>query len=574
MTLRYRIEPEARRKKLKTLLQAKNFVRLIEAHSGLSGLVANTACLELQDGTRKEFDGFWSSSFTGSAVKGLPDAEITGIEGRLPTIEEILFVADKPVVVDGDSGLDTIHFQYTCARLEVLGISAIIIEDKTFPKRNSLDPDARQQLEHVDIFADKIRCGKKVLLTDTFMIIARIESLIANMGVGDALARAEAYLLAGADGIVIHSKSRQPDEIFAFADGYDQLCRRLGFHKPLVSIPTTYNAVTEDELRRHGFNMVIYANHLLRASYAAMAKACSVILENCRSLETEAFCAPVKTISDAVGFSDITQQDQEHALACPHVIIPAAGRPEPDLLEQCAGLPTCAIALKGKTVLQRQLETVRELGITEAAVVTGYEARAVVPGTARTIYNPDYDKTHILDSVFRAEPYMHSSFLLIYADILFDKQVIESLLRRKEDMVVVIDSTSIIQRGDIAKAKIEMVTVNPSAARHYRRLTPAGHEVKLIGAKINPDLATHEFVGIALFSARGAEILRQVYHDSRKKYKGRRFQEAGSFEKAAFTDLLQEAIDRGFTVHALEISQGWIEIQSPVDYAHALEILE
>jgi phosphoenolpyruvate phosphomutase len=362
--------------------------------------------------------------------------------------------------------------------------------------------------------------------------------------------------------------------VFAFAEGYAGLCRRLGFRRPLISIPTTYCAATEEELRSQGFDMVIYANHLLRASFAAMQKTCRVILESGRSFEAEPFCATVKAVSDAVGFADVTQKDEQAASVQPRVIIPAAGRPEPELVEHFGGLPVSALPLKEKTVLQRQLATLRESGLTDVCVVTGYEAQAVEAGRAQAILNPDFDTTHILDSVFRAEEHMYGGFLLTYADILFDRHIIDSVLHCTEDMVVVIDSTYIRQRSMIAKSKIELVTVKRGPGAYYRRLTPSCQEVQLIGASINPELATHEFVGIAFFSARGAEILRHVYHDARKKYRGRRFQEAGVFEKAAFIDLLQEVIDLGFSVHALEVSQGWVEMQSLADYRHALEMIE
>ena len=311
MTLRYRIEPERRRPRLKAVLAAGGWARLMEAHSGLSGMVANTAQLALADGTSKEFDGLWLSSFTTSALKGLPDAEIVSLEARLDLLDEILFVTDKPVVVDADTGLEAMHFEYTCAKLEARGVSAVIIEDKRYPKRNSLAPTADQTLEAPGAFAAKIRRGKSALRSADFMIIARLESLVANQGQADALARAEAYLQAGADGIMIHSRQKQPEEVFAFAEAYARLCQQRGSWKPLICAPTTYNTVTEAALRAHGFNVVIYANHLLRAAYAAMSQTCTAILAHDRSLEAEAGCAPVQTLFDVVGFSEVLRKDRQ-----------------------------------------------------------------------------------------------------------------------------------------------------------------------------------------------------------------------------------------------------------------------
>lgn len=311
MTLQYRIEPERRRPRLKAELAANGWGRLMEVHSGLSGMVANSARLALADGTSKEFDGLWLSSFTTAALKGLPDAEIVSLEARLDLLDEILFVTDKPVVVDADTGLDATHFEYTCAKLETRGVSAVIIEDKRFPKRNSLAPTASQTLEAPEAFAAKIRRGKSVLRSADFMIIARLESLIANQGQADALARAGAYLEAGADGIMIHSRQQEPEEVFAFAEAYGGLCREQGDRKPLFCAPTTYNTVTEATLRARGFNVVIYANHLLRAAHAAMRQTCAAILAYDRSLEAEAGCTPVQTLSDAVGLSEVLRKDHQ-----------------------------------------------------------------------------------------------------------------------------------------------------------------------------------------------------------------------------------------------------------------------
>jgi 2-methylisocitrate lyase-like PEP mutase family enzyme len=196
MSLRNRIAPELRRKQLKTLLADKGFVRIMEAHSGLSGIIAANTRITMAVGSVCEFDGIWESSLTDSASKGYPDAEIVSVDSRLHTIQEILFVTHKPLIVDGDTGGEATQFEYLCSRLEQMGVSAVIIEDKVFPKRNSLEAEARQDLEDPEIFAIKIKRGKSILLTDDFMIIARLESLIANKGIKDAVHRAGIYLTA------------------------------------------------------------------------------------------------------------------------------------------------------------------------------------------------------------------------------------------------------------------------------------------------------------------------------------------------------------------------------------------
>ena len=195
-------------------------------------------------------------------------------------------------------------------RAENLGVSAIIIEDKVYPKRNSLDADSTHVLENPILFANKIRRGKNALLTNDLMIIARIESFIAGKDVYDAIERAKQYLEAGVDGIMIHSKSKTPDEVISFARKYQELCSEIGIKKPLVCVPTTYNAIKESELREEGFNIVIHANHLLRASIKAMQKVCKTILENDRSVEADEHCGSVEEIFDLVGFSDIKNKER------------------------------------------------------------------------------------------------------------------------------------------------------------------------------------------------------------------------------------------------------------------------
>ncbi|MEE8442932.1 MAG: phosphoenolpyruvate mutase [Dehalococcoidia bacterium] len=314
MTFENGTTPWGRLRALKECVKRKGFARILEAHSGLSGIIAENARVE-RDGAVLEFDGFWESSLTDSATKGLPDASIVGYDSRVHTIDEILNVTTKPIIVDGDTGCEPAQFEYLVKHLERLGVSAVIIEDKVYPKRNSLDASANQDLEDPAVFADKIRAGKEVTVTDDFMIIARLESLIAGKGVQDALERAEQYILAGVDGIMIHSNKRDPDEILSFAEAYKPLCQWLGRRPLLVCVPTTYNTLTEAELIARGFNIIIHANHMLRAAYKAMSEVACNILMNGRSLEADPCCATVPEIFSSVGHDRITRKDQERSEA-------------------------------------------------------------------------------------------------------------------------------------------------------------------------------------------------------------------------------------------------------------------
>ena len=310
MILENKRSPFERLKSLRECIDRKGFARIMEAHNGLSGIIAETVQVE-KNGQVLEYDGLWESSLTDSASKGLPDASIVGNDSRVHTINEILTVTSKPLIVDGDTGGEPAQFEYLVRTLERLGVSAVIIEDKVYPKRNSLDAAANQDLEDPWAFAEKIQAGKEVATTDDFMIISRLESLISGAGVADALSRAEQYILAGTDGIMIHSNKSDPAEIFAFTDAYPGLCQRVGRRPLLVSVPTTYNTVSDDELIARGFNIIIHANHMLRAAHKAMSEVASAILEGGSSLAADPLCAKVPDVFATGGFDRITRKDRE-----------------------------------------------------------------------------------------------------------------------------------------------------------------------------------------------------------------------------------------------------------------------
>ena len=307
-----RVTPAQRVRALRECIDRKGFARILEAHNGLSGIIAENVRVQ-KNGQTLEYDGLWESSLTDSASKGLPDASIVGYDSRIHTIDEILNVTSKPIIVDGDTGGEPAQFEYLVRNLERLGVSAVIIEDKVYPKRNSLDASANQDLEDPYSFAEKIQAGKEVAISADFMVISRLESLIAGAGVDDALDRAERYILAGTDGIMIHSNKSDPREILDFADAYKGLCHRLGRRPILVSVPTTYNTLSDDELVARGFNLIIHANHMLRAAYKAMAEVATTILASGSSLDANPVCAPVSEIFASVGFDRITRKDRERA---------------------------------------------------------------------------------------------------------------------------------------------------------------------------------------------------------------------------------------------------------------------
>ena len=284
--------PQMRLGMLKRLLEAKPLVRIIEAHSGLTGLIAETISVEIDNQVR-EFDGIWMSSLTDSAAKAKPDIEYVDMTSRMSTVSDILETTTKPIIFDGDTGGIPEHFVFMVRTLERLGVSAVIIEDKKGLKKNSLfGTDVEQVQDNIDDFARKISSGKHAQVTDDFMIIARIESLILKAGMDDALARAQAYIAAGTDGIMIHSKEPTSQEVLTFCKEYAKFDDRV----PLVAVPSTYSRTTEDELAKAGVNIVIYANQLLRSAYPAMVQVAKSILQHGRAAEAEERCMPIKEI--------------------------------------------------------------------------------------------------------------------------------------------------------------------------------------------------------------------------------------------------------------------------------------
>lgn len=288
--------PAIRRGMLRRMLHAKPIVRVMEAHNGLTGLIVEETSV-IKDAVNVEFDAMWVSSLTDSTAKGKPDIELVDVSSRLATLNEILEVTTKPIILDGDSGGKVEHFPYVIRSLERLGVSAVIIEDKTGLKQNSLfGTQVKQEQESIERFCEKIVVGKQAQVTHDFMLIARIESLIAGKGQDDAIARAKAYIAAGADGIMIHSKSKEPFEILSFLTEYEKFETKV----PVVVVPSTYNMISEQQLQEHGASVVIYANHLIRAAYPAMVNVAKSILEHGRSLECNDACLPIRSVLELI----------------------------------------------------------------------------------------------------------------------------------------------------------------------------------------------------------------------------------------------------------------------------------
>ena len=284
--------PDIRRKRFRRLIESKQIIRILESHSGLTGLIIENTKVK-KNGKINEFDGMWSSSLTDSTSKGKPDIEAVDLTTRLQSINDMLEITTKPLIYDGDTGGKNEHFVFTVRTLERLGVSAIIIEDKTGLKKNSLfGTEIEQTQDSIENFSNKIKSGKNAQITNDFMIIARIESFILGKTLEDAISRAKAYVESGADGIMIHSKDKKGEDIKSFCKRF----RKLNKDTPIVIVPSTYNHIKESEFIEWGVNVIIYANHMLRSSYPAMVKVAESILKNERSSDCNDICTPIKEI--------------------------------------------------------------------------------------------------------------------------------------------------------------------------------------------------------------------------------------------------------------------------------------
>ena len=284
--------PDVRRKRLRKVLNTKGMATVMEAHSGLTGLIVENTIVA-ENGGAKQFDAMWCSSLCDSTSRGKPDIEVVDMTSRLKTVDEIMEVTNKPIIFDGDTGGLTEHFVYTVRTLERMGVSMVIIEDKKGLKKNSLfGNEVKQTQATIEEFSEKIRAGKRAQKTKDFMICARIESLILERGMEDALKRAFAFTKAGADAIMIHSRKKDPAEIFEFVEKF----RAKDNATPIVVVPTSFNTVTEEEFKARGVNIVIYANHLTRTAFPAMVNAAELILKNHRAKECDDVCMPFKDI--------------------------------------------------------------------------------------------------------------------------------------------------------------------------------------------------------------------------------------------------------------------------------------
>jgi len=549
MTFEAKRLPGDRISSLKKILEKKGNAVGLEAHSGLSGIVVE----------KSEFDFVWESSLTDSASKGLPDASIVSNESRLHTIEEILNVTTKPMIVDGDTGGDEDNFRFLVKRLENQGVSAVIVEDKIFPKRNSFGGTVGAGMEDPDTFSKKLLIGMNTKSTSDFLIIARLESLIAGLGMEETMSRTEKYINSGIDGIMIHSKLKTPDEIIEFIPKYEALCSKLGRRPYLIAVPTTYNSISDKELIDLGVDIIIHANHLSRASFQSMLDTAKLISESGRSLESDENIASVKELFSAVGYDKILERDSEKTPNISAIIASAGNQSDDDK-------PRSLVNISGKPLAYHQIETLKKVGIENIVMtVNDLDKFEDIQNSGAKIIESNFpEEKKLLHSIMSADKYLNDHTLITYGDILFNEKIISSLISSKEDIVIAADSSYRYHKHNVDK-KLELVSYSEKKSSSNRRQLKMSelHQISRLGKNLDIESAEAEFIGIAYFSPKGIKDLKQSFS---------MMSDMGSSE-GLLIDVLNFMIKKGIKINSMEFDGGWIELHTKEDFRMAEEEL-
>lgn len=553
-------------KQLRELLRRPGPIVIVGAHDGLSGKI----------GEESGFDGLWASGFEISASYGVPDANILTMAENLHAAKTMNDVTKLPVVADCDNGYGNAINVIRCVEeYERAGIAAICIEDNIFPKRCSFYAGVKRELSSIEEHAGKIRAAKATQRDRDFAVIARTEALIAGWGMDEALARGRAYADAGADMVLIHSKSKDPDEVLSFAKQWDRPS------VPLVCVPTIYKQTRVSELHAAGFKLIIFANHAVRSAIKAMTTTLQTLKREMYTGSVEDMVVPLERVYELIGVDKMKSEEKAFMPSeSPGVtaVILAAGASQ-SLLPLTADLPKPMLDIKGRPLIERQIEVLNTCGVKEIAIVRGYKKDAIKVPNARFYDNDDYATSNEVSSLFRAGKELSGPFLFLYGDILFERGHLEKLLKSPADISILVDRAwpelAASRSPEDGRGPPDLVVLEGAQAAGYRFVgAEVPHRVARVGRNIQASEAHGEFVGMAAFSAKGARALTDCYHQLKETRGDGSFHEATSLRAASFTDLLQEVIDRGVEVQAIDVYKGWLEIDTFEDYRRAWALIK
>ncbi|MEE8125064.1 MAG: isocitrate lyase/phosphoenolpyruvate mutase family protein [Nitrospirales bacterium] len=544
-------------KKLKALFQRPGIIKVAGAHDALSAKLAEQA----------GFDAVWASGFgISSSLKCIPDASFITLTEQLDIERNMAEAITIPIVADCDTGYgNALNVMRVVNDHERAGIAAICIEDNVYPKRCSFYAGVRRELVSIEEHCGKIRAAKATQTEADFIVIARTEALIAGWGKEEALKRVEAYVDAGADAILIHSKSPTFDELREVAQAFSG-------RVPLVSVPTTYEGVTAEELEQGGFKMVIYANQALRSAIQAMKTTLRTIIEAGKAEAVNDHIVPLSEVYELVGVPQMREDERKFLPVGGEritVIIAAAGF-EKALLPLIQDRPKCLLDIKGKTILDRQVGALNECNIKDIVLVRGYQKQAITLPNIRYYDNDHYEQTGDLFSFFCAEPEMNGRCLFLYGDIVFDTPIVQKLLKSPGDIALVVDMAWNDRQLSHMQHRQDLVVLESPPGKSYRYVTPEEcHRIVKIGQDLPHEESHGEFIGLAMFSEKGIEILKQAYREVQQPSHAGWIHEARSVNQASLTDLLQEIIHAGHDVHSVPTYKGWLDVDSFEDYQKA-----
>lgn len=545
--------------KLRTLLQRPGIIKAVGAHDALSAKIIEDA----------GFDAVWASGFGISAsLKCIPDASFITSTEQLEVERHMAEVISIPIIADCDTGYgNALNVIRTVQDRERSGIAAICMEDNVFPKRCSFYAGVRRELISIEEHCGKIRAAKSAQTIPDFVVIARTEALIAGWGQDEALKRAEAYAAAGADAVLIHSKSKTFEELKAVATAFSGKV-------PLVVVPTIFDGTTSDELEQGGFKIVIYANQMVRASIHAMQDSLRTIKQDTRPGSVNDRIVPLDEVYRLVGVPQMKHDEKEFLQVGGQevtTIIAAAGF-EKQLLPLIEDKPKCLLDIKGKTILERQIAALNDCNIKNIALVRGYKKEAITLPNIRYYDNDQYEQTGDLYSLFCAESEMKGRTIILYGDVIFDVSILEKLLKSPADMTLVVDVAWSDQQNQPGPLKTDLVRLqSPPGKSPNTRFLPSEDQNTIlnIGQDLPLEQAHGEFIGLAMFSEAGIETLKKSYRVASTHFADKGFHEAGAFQKASFTDMIQELIDQGQSVHCISTYKGWMEVDSFEEYQKA-----
>lgn len=543
---------------LRKLLNEKKLVRIVGAHNGMTAkLVENNG-----------FEGVWASGLEVSTSHAVPDANILTMTDFLNASAEMADSVSIPVVSDCDVGYgNSNNVIQMVKKFEAAGVAGVVVEDKKFPKVNSLVDGTRQDLAPIAEFVGKIMAAQNARQSKDFLFFARVEALIAGLGMEEALRRANAYLDAGADGIFIHSKAKDPKEIIEF-------CKRREKRGYLLICPTKYPSLTEADMKKLGVNMTIYANQGIRASIKAVNEVLAYMNKHGIG-EVDKKIASLAEVFELQGMHIIKQDEEKYLkteMGDVKAVIPAAGaRIDASLADLLRDRPLAMLDINGKTLIDRNLEILRAVGIREINVVTGYQKENLAAENVKRIENPDYASKGIMFSVSRGVGHPGNKNIIAYADSIYDQEIIEKLLRKDDDIVLVVDST--YKKAHVRNKKLELVAVeNPRVGGIRVVNTAKTKRIRKIGKDLDEAQAHYEFTGLACLSRKGMDLVMREYSQMRKKC-ARDKAKKKWIDRISFADFMQVLIDRGHNVFAYEVTGGWMEVHNFNDYKQACSIL-